>query len=345
MNGKYIPILRWKAGEKNCLENLSPDVASKIIPFVEVSPPTDSSTDEAAEKKLSKLISSFNISWENKPFYLYLSDDWYAGADSPNDISEIYKDLFKSINHSKAIPAFDITDEINISNATNLTTTNGICLRISGGNFELLKQSLKNYVKNSWITPQNTDLLIDLKYIGEEIYPKKAVLTTAISDIPNIGNYRRIIIASCSFPKDISTLRSDVVNEFKRYEATIHEISLDLQSKFAFNYVYADYGSMNLNEVTFAPYMVPNFKIKYSTSDKYLIVKGLSLKKGGLELSNVIASCRLLVNHSQYSGENFSYGDKVIAATANGTNTKSGNLTNWVGYSFNHHITLIVSLL
>lgn len=176
----------------------------KFVPFVEVSPPTDSSTDEAAEKKLSKLISSFNVSWTNKPFYLYLSDDWYASADSPEQISEIYKDLFKGINHPKAIPAFDITDEINISNNTALTTSNGICLRISGNSFELLNQSLSDYVEKSWITPQNTDLLIDLKYIEEDIYPKKAVLTTAISDIPNISDYRRIIIASCSFPKDVS---------------------------------------------------------------------------------------------------------------------------------------------
>jgi len=109
--------------------------------------------------------------------------------------------------------------------------------------------------------------------------------------------------------------------------------------------VYADYGPMNLSEVTFFPYMVPNFKIKYSTSDKYLVVKGLSLKKGGLELANVATSCRLLVEHPQFSGENFSYGDNIIATIANGTNTKSGNLTNWVAYSFNHHITLIVSLL
>ncbi len=345
MSIKYVPILRWKAGEKNCLENLSLDVSKQIIPFVEVSTLTDSPNDEAAERKLSKLISSFNASWENKPFYLYLSDDWYSAADDPEDISAIYEDFYKSINHSKAIPAFDITDEINISNAMNLTTTNGICLRINGNNFESLTQSLKDYAKNSWITPQTTDLLIDLKYIDEEIYPKKAVLTTAISDIPNISDYRHIIIASCSFPKDISTLRSDVVNEFKRHETAIHRISLDLQSKFAFNYVYADYGSMNLNEVTFAPYMAPNFKIKYSTPDKYLIIKGLSLKKGGLELANVVAGCKLIVNRPQFSGANFSYGDKIIAETANGTHTKGGNLTNWVGYSFNHHITLIVSLM
>lgn len=347
MGIKYTPILRWKAGEKNCLENLSPDISSQIIPFVEVSPPPVSPTDNETTigKKMTRLFSSFKTSWENKPFYLYLSDNWYSDAESPEQISEIYANIFNSVGHSEAIPAFDITDEINISNATTLTNTNGICLRIIGNSFESLSQSLKNYTDNLWIIPQNTDLLLDLTYIDEDIFPKKAALTTVVSDIPNISDYRRIIIASCSFPKDISNLRSDIVNEFKRHEATIHKISLDLQAKFSFNYVYADYGPMNLNEVAFVLGMVPNFKIKYSTADKYLIVKGLSLKKGGLDLSNVIVACKQLVDHPQYSGENFSYGDKIIATTANGTNTKSGNLTTWVGYSFNHHITLIVSLI
>lgn len=344
---KYTPILRWKAGEKNCLENLSPDVSNQIIPFVEVAPPTVSPTDDenAIEKKLTKLFSSFNTTWKNKPFYLYLSDNWYTDADTPGQVSELYGDIFKRINHPGTIPAFDITDEINISNAANLTNTSGICLRIRGNNFETLSQSLQSYIDNSWIIPQSTDLLLDLAYIDEDIYPKKTALTTVISDILNISDYRRIIIASCSFPKDISNLRSDIVNEFKRHEATIHKISLDLQNKFGFNYVYADYGPMNLNEVAFVLGMVPNFKIKYSTADKYLIVKGLSLKKGGLDLANVVAACNQLVSHPQYSGEDFSYGDKIIATTANGSNTKSGNLTNWVGYTFNHHITLIVLLM
>ena len=52
----------------------------------------------------------------------------------------------------------------------------------------------------------------------------------------------------------------------------------------------------------------------------------------------------LIYKHADFSGEAFSYGDKVIADTANGIAIKSGNLTNWVGYSLNHHITLICTL-
>lgn len=345
MHKKYVPILRWKLGEKICLENLTENTAEQIIPFIEIAPISSSSNEDATDKKVCKFFSSFEATWKDKPFYLYLTEDWYAGVDSPQQIAEIYENFFNSVNHPYAIPAFDITDEINISNAKNLTENNGLCLRIDVNNFETLGKILDYYISNSWINPQDTDLLLDLKYIDSEIYPKKAALTTVLSDITNVSAYRRVIIASCSFPKDVSNLQSNVVNECIRHEATIHDISLKLKKTFSFNYVYGDYGPMNLNEVAFVIGMIPNFKIKYSSSDKYLIVKGISLKKGGLDLVNVATCCRQLMNHPQYSGANFSFGDKAISDIANGIQTKTGNLTNWVGYTFNHHITLIVSII
>lgn len=345
MPTKYVPILKWKSGEQNCLKNLSPAISDAIIPFIEVSTPSDSNTDEAAEKKYSKLIHSFNTIWNDKPLYLYLTEDWYNELDDVNQIPEIYRTFFENIDHPQAIPAFDLTDEINISNAFKLSNENGICIRITVDNFEFLNNILEKYIENSWITPGKTDLLIDLKYVDSEIYPKKAALTTVLTDINNLSTYRNVIIASCSFPKDVSNLQSNIVNEFPRHEATIHNISQKLQQTLSFNYVYADYGPANLYDTPFIPGMIPNFKIKYSTPDKYLVVKGFSIKKGGLDLINVVACCKLLMTHPQYSGATFSYGDQIISNTANGTNTKSGNLTSWVGYSFNHHITLIVSLL
>lgn len=342
MEVKYIPILRWKTGEKNCLERLSENTAKKTIPFIEVSPPSDSTSEEDAQKKLQKLINSFNTSWNNKPFYLYLSQDWYINIDSTDQIFEIFDNIYTGINHPEAIPAFDISDEVNISNAKNLIKKNGICLRVSGNDFEGLDKMLDKYVDSSWISPENTDLLLDLKYIGKEIYPHKAALTTAISDIPNIANYRRIIVASCSFPADISGIPSNTIEEIVRHEVSIHDLCLKLQKTFSFNYVYSDYGPMNLNEVAFVLGMSPKFKIKYTTPDKYLVIKGLTVKKGGLDLPNIIPCCKQLVKHTEFSGANFSYGDKIISDIANGTSGKGGNLTNWVEYNFNHHITLIV---
>lgn len=345
MSTKYVPILRWKAGEKNCLEHLESNVSNKIIPFIKVSTPSASNIDDAAEKKMQKLFNSFNLSWDNKPFYLYLTEDRYDGIDESNHMFEIYKTFLQNINHPFVIPAFDLNDEINVSNCANLPNSNGVCLRISINQFENSSDTLNYYISNSWIRPENTDLLIDLKFIDSEIYPKKAALTTIISDIFNIAQYRRIIISSCSFPKDISSLQSDIVNEFLRYEATIHDICLKLQNAYSFNYVYSDYGPINLNDMTFILGMAPNFKIKYTTKNKYLVVKGLSTKKGGLDLVNVIPCCQKLIDHPQYSGSTFSYGDRIIAEIASGSKEKGGNLTNWVSYNFNHHITLIVSLL
>lgn len=343
MTTKFVPILRWKTGEKECLEKLSPQVAESIIPFVEVPILSDSNSDESAQKKYTKLINSFYEVWKGKPFYLYLTEEWYQDIDSPDQVYELYNEFYNSIDYASAIPSFDVSDEINISNFHK--NSNGICLRISGNNFESIGNTLDSYINSAWINPQSTDLLFDLKYIDEDIYPKKAALTTALSDILNISEFRRVIISSCSFPKDISKVQGNVVNEFTRLEIKIHDIALKLQKTFSFNYIYSDYGSNNLNEAAFIVGMIPNFKIKYTTYDKYLVVKGLSLKRGGLDLVNVANSCKLLVDHPSFSGRDFSYGDEIIYDTANGNNAKSGNLTKWVGYSLNHHITLIVSIL
>lgn len=345
MKTKYVPILRWKAGEQNCLKNLFPNILDAIIPFIEVSTPTEPSKAENAEKKYSKLIHSFNTVLPEKPFYLYLTEDWYNDLDDANKIPETFKIFLEDIDHPQAIPAFDLTDELNISNISNLKNENGVCLRVTINSFEYLGEILEQYRKNSWITPETTDLLIDLKYIDKEIYPKKAALATVLTDIIDLTDYRNVIIASCSFPKDVSSLQSNIVNEFPRHESQIHSICLKLQQALSFHYIYSDYGPANLYDTPFIRGMIPNFKIKYSTPDKYLVVKGFSIKKGGLDLINVSACCKLLMTHPQYSGASFSYGDQVIADTASGENKKSGNLTNWVGYSFNHHITLIVSIL
>ncbi len=346
MKTKYVPILRWKTGEKNCLETLSSEAMQQIIPFIEVFPPSDSGNNEvSAERKFSKLINSFNHYWNSKPLYLYLSEDWYSTVDNPEQISDIYQNFFASTNHPYAIPAFDILDEINISNLHSSIKSNGICLRVTGNSFASLTTKLNKYTNNGWISPHNTDLLLDLQFVTADTYPKKAVLTAAFSDIPNCSDYRSIIVSCCSFPKDMSKLQSDTLNEFIRYETEIHSVALKLQEHYQCNYIYADYGPMNLDDVAFMPYMVPNFKIKYTTPDKYLIAKGFSLKKGGLDLPNVATCCRQITNHPQYSGEFFSHGDKIISDTAKGIAPSSGNLTNWVGYSFNHHITLILSIL
>lgn len=341
MNKRYVPILRWKSGEKTCLERLTEEISNQITPFVEVPTPSDSQTEEAAEKKYNKLLTSFNEIWAEKPFYLYLTDDWYDNLDSTEQITNIYKNFFDSIKHPLAIPSFNVSDELNIENISKLSPDFRVCLRISGNEFEYLSSTLDYYIRNGWIVPQKTDLLFDLKYIDEDIYPKKAALTTAIADVTNISEYNSIIISSCSFPKEISSLKTDMVSEFPRYENKINDVAKKLQKAFLFNYIYSDYGPMNLNDTPFVIGMTPNFKIKYTTKDKYLVVKGISLKKGGLDLMNVAKCCKLIYKHADFSGEAFSYGDKVIADTANGIAIKSGNLTNWVGYSLNHHITLI----
>lgn len=345
MNQNYVPILRWKTGEQNCLATLTPEVCDNILPFIELPTPTVSKTPEAAEKKYVKLINSFNKSWPDRPFFLYLLQEWYSDTNASISRFERYLKIYNEIKHPYAIPAFDISDKDSIIKAADICKKSGLCLRIRISDFEHLDTTLSLYIKQNQIIPELTYLLFDLECIPTENYPQREALNTALSKVANISAFKAVIISSCSFPKDISNAKTNAVTAYPRCEIQIHEKAHALQQQYSFRYLYSDYGPHNIFDTEYIPGMIPNFKIKYTTAKEYLVVKGFSTKKGGLDLSNVALACKALVNHSDFSGAVFSFGDKCIYDIASHILAKSGNLTTWVAYCFSHHITLINSIL
>ena len=133
------------------------------------------------------------------------------------------------------------------------------------------------------------------------------------------------------------------IYEYPRNEFIIHDTAKRLANKLGFTYSYSDYGPTDLSDTSFVIGMSPNFKIKYTGFDKYYYIKGIPVKKGGLDFSQVQRACKILYqNSSVFSGESFSWADKKIAEIAEASEEiQTGNLTTWVSYSFNHHITLI----
>lgn len=330
MNSKpnYVPILKWKQGEQCALKELSEEIKNSIIPLIEITPDLNE----------SKLLSTLKC-WEHRPLYFDVLPECYE-----ND-EEIYFRILKKLNPDYTIPILSLSDDINILKSANSLSNLGIALRVSPSDSEYIEDSLE--VISKIFHPSYIDLILDMKHIDSTNYSEKyIVLKSILSDISNINEYRNIILSSSSLP--------DNLNSVERYElATIDRLDWSfwkrciskLNEKFNINLIYSDYCIDTPNYVAYIPGMSPLFKIKYTSDDSFIVLKGQTIKKGGLDSNNVAALCKTLVKSPYFKGKDFSWGDEYIFTHSDNSAKSYGNLTTWIKVGTNHHITFVIDQL
>lgn len=332
MPTSYVPILKCKKGEQNALSQLTPGVKANIKPLLEI-PFTDAST----KYPMNEFIQSF---WSTNPFFFYFLPEWYD--ESMECFAEfISLNVESLIANTAGTPVFDLSS-LDYIEDWNSIKKNGIAIRLRNNELGEVTTILNPLFSSGKIARKETDLILDLQNISaNDLFTTRSVLKTVLSELTNANEYHSIIIASASFPKPTPAMETDKIYCFERIEKQIHEFAIELAKDYNFNYIYSDYGTSDNEDVTFVLGMSPNFKIKYSTWEKYLYIKSYSLKKGGLDIQNVQRLTKLLVDSSYFFGAEYSWGDNSIDQIAKKQSLSPGNLTTWVSYSMNHHITLI----
>lgn len=337
---KYVPILKCKRGEQQALKHLTDQVKDNICPLIEIPYSTDTNKGSICD-----LISSF---WTDRPFMFYLAPDWY---DDLEEIDKLIKDpdgyFYALYREMQGIPVLDLSIVDSISDWSFLSER-GIAIRLRNNDFREIENTLNPLFDKTPVKRVNTDLVFDMQHVThDELFSKESVLKAATSDLNAASEFRSIIVASGSFPNQLHTVgETNRIYRFPRIEPHIMEIASKLATRYRFKYIYSDYGLFDFQEISFVPGMSPNFKIKYTTGNEYIYIKGLSIKRGGLDLKNVQALCQTLISSTEdFCGEDFSWGDNAIFNLANNQMHNGGNLTTWVSYATNHHITLIESLL
>ncbi|MPM20435.1 hypothetical protein SDC9_66865 [bioreactor metagenome] len=334
MNRQYVPIVKCKMGEQKALLNLDEQVKNNVIPLIEI--PLFSQAMTKKGTTVEGLIASF---WDKRKYFFYFMPDWYSDFEDFNDfIEEKVKPL---CSDSYAIPVIDLTLVDFVKNWSEISQ-NGIAIRLRNNEFGVIEEVLNPLFEDTILKRSQTHLIFDLQHVGEnDLFSKVSVLKAAFSDLDKASEFCSIVISSVSFPKQFPSMESKKIYCFKRVETEIFATALKLSERFSFNYVYSDYGPSDIEENVFIVGMSPNFKIKYTAFDDYLYIKGIPIKRGGLDIENVRELAKILVDCSDFSGEDYSWGDKSIYDIALGTSASSGNLTTWVSYAMNHHITFI----
>ncbi len=335
----YYPILKWKAGEQKALCELSNSHKDAISPILEI-------VDQAAP---SKILDEIKSNYPSRQVYV---DTKYSDDDDRSFLEQILLNAFS--RNQPICPVFYAEDILNppisiLEKATSIVIRIPIPEDIDNESYDSIFKSLIEIYSDYEI---DINILFDLDSITDQKQAryKLSELKTAIRDyvLPHTF-WQHIIIASTSFPDDLSTIAAGQDFYIDRHEIKIFKKILTHSefSSLKLKLIYSDYGVTRFTdtEIDFSKLkygILP--KARYSLEDQYWILKGKRDHQTKQFTRSHLSMAQDIYNSPHYYGNNFSYGDMEIKERA--LQLKGpGNNTNWVTIAANHHIVVSINVL
>jgi hypothetical protein len=340
---KYVPLLRWKQGEKQALLNLSAAARIDVVPLILLG------SDNFKDKKQTKNVASIPAAehfahelaevWGTSPIYL----DATAIGDTPGQ-SHRLTDIAAAARamSSMLIPATTLGASLDYQAAVVAASQadgRGVCLRIDLQEMTSLSTWLEN-----WPVPvPQTDLIVDL---GENVAVVAALGSTlfrAFSSLHQGTHWRSVTIAGTSMPEN-----------FTGYRAGLHLIPRSERvlwtkltaSVLPYKLDFADYATVSTGAPPTGIAWGHAINAKYTLASEFLICRGLrTTGLGAVDMEvQLVQHAQNIVSHPARGALSTCWADQAIddiAASRRGP----GDLAAWLGLGVNRHIELTRSLL
>lgn len=350
----YVPILKWKRAEQNALQALSDEdkkLMTPLIQFVMPKPKSVANPDESLisrfREKMAELPKQILKAWGQGAIFID-----FSLLHTPALKVESVKAITAS-GHGiglRLIPVLNLSDNAELKKAICATArkySSGICLRLvrydlsSNTDTVRLDKEIETFLRESGLTEENVDLLVDTKEIGQNGEYGKYV--RASQKVPNLMNWRTFIFASGAFPADMSAYDIQDENliprrDWKYWRDQLNEKNVIRKPTFA------DYTIQYPIYQESSQFFPPTTTIKYALEDAWYIMKG---RKQIFEMYLANAN-QLVKERGRFCGEKFSYGDRYIAEKAkhfpvymkDKTVKGTGSTETWLTAGINHHLVL-----
>jgi hypothetical protein len=192
--------------------------------------------------------------------------------------------------------------------------------------------------------PQSIDLIVDLGAVPTNQFDFFTQgVQVALARIPNLQAWRSFTVAGAGFPENLAGITAATITNLPRPEWLLWTRLTNGVGSLARNPTFGDYGISHPVLPDLDPRMMaPSASIRYTAENHWVIVKGRGTRTAGAGgFTQFRGLCRSLIQHQDYRGRAFSWGDMFIdecAANRGGT----GNLTTWRQVGTNHHIKLVL---
>lgn len=352
----YVPVLRWKAAEKEALKELNDKQKEFVTPVIEIIMPQPAKLKngerektpeellmesiETLKSKLPKMPEEIQKCWGKTPIFVDLSlVDISLRVEGLKTILSVGKSLDMCL-----IPVINLNSSPDIqSSYVTLAKENakGMCLRLFRSNFnqQTLAADITNFLTLYGLDPQNIDLFVDFQIADGQCLK----LADINQQIPDLSKWRTFTMISGAFPKDLTNFTVDLhYIDRSDWSSWINQINTsELSRKPSFG----DYTIQHPIYIKPTPGMNPSASIRYTLKDQWMIMRGEGLRgEKSKGFAQYPANAQLLSQHKDFFGANFSFGDTYIVEKGKDIKTKeTGTPRTWLRAGINHHLACVIS--
>jgi hypothetical protein len=346
----YVPIILTRQGERLALRELDQDIREALTPLFVVHPvdrDLDDGTPKRSEEEHLRLMS------------LALVRDWGLG-DAFVDLRHL--DLSSPMtNGDHGVPWFiaacrsaglSLAPAISGSHnpsyraeavrAAELFDTS-LLLRLGPSEWPQLGTPLgdghlASLIAETGRSPANLHLMLDLE--DQLINPAIAgnAVRQALRSLPHAYEWASVTVAGTAMPSGTNSVGADAMALLPRTELTLWRSLTEPDYRHP---SFGDYCVQHPDPLSgFDPrFMDSSAQLRYTIDSDWLVVRGRGIKRAGN--SQVHDLALRVVNHSEFSGNGFSWGDHWLSQCA-ARSCSPGNQGVWRKASTNHHLTYVV---
>lgn len=336
----YVPVLRWKRGERWALRQVATQDRKWITPLVEMVP---SDFDLGRRRRpvsthrvLVTAVDDLESAWGSRPIFLDLH---LLSAELRSNNLTMWGAITKQLQSRELhiIPVCSLDPESSADAVQAVRTLGtGAALRVSA--HELLRADLNARVRSILgrlaVVPEQVDVVVDVGVTGELALPAAELCAR----IQHLRNWRTLTLLAGAFPPDLTGLTPGV-RVLPRHDWTAW---CDLRTAGDLDRLPA-YGDYTVQHAKYRePPLGANFSasIRYSADKHWIVMRGEGVRnQGGGGYDQWPANAMLLVDRPEYLGPDFSAGDAYISERARAPE-RTGNAETWIRAGINHHLTL-----
>jgi hypothetical protein len=345
----YVPCLRWRLAERQALAALTDKAKDSIVPLITIPDLEFDFEDGTPKKTVGAHVGTFPKRYKEKwkTRKAWLDADSKIQIETMPDGRPVLTYIFDEIRKFNAdampVASLDCTPRVVVQIAAIVATDKkgvGIRARIEHVMKANFGASLDALLKSLKVTPEETDLIVDLGTPNYEPYVAFATaLAAALGRIPNLGGYRNFILVGCAFPDTLKVVSSPV-GYIERHDWKFYVQFLAKLPKGTRLPMFGDYATVN---PSFTAKMDmrkvnPAGKIVYATTDKWFVRKGGAFRGNEKQMHKLSDE---VVKSGLFRGPTFSAGDDYIDKCAKKTVGPS-NQTRWKSVGINHHIMQVL---